>query len=115
MRHCAESTRARERNSRARRRQSEMDRQVLQKLTVLVLQVLIRVYQLLLSPLLPPSCRYLPSCSDYAVEAVGRHGAIVGVGLAARRLARCHPWGSNGYDPVAEPRGSDRLRPGAGP
>ena len=91
-----------------------MNRQGLQRLTVLVLQVLIRVYQLLLSPLLPPSCRYLPSCSDYAVEAIGRHGAIVGVGLAARRLARCHPWGGSGYDPVPEPRGSDRVRPGAG-
>ncbi len=91
-----------------------MDRQVLQKLTVLVLQVLIRVYQLLLSPLLPPSCRYLPSCSDYAVEAIGRHGVIVGIGLAARRLARCHPWGSSGYDPVPEPHGSDRVRPATG-
>jgi putative membrane protein insertion efficiency factor len=86
-----------------------MDRQGLQRLTVLVLQGLIRVYQLLLSPLLPPSCRYLPSCSDYAVEAIGRHGAVVGVGLAARRLARCHPWGRSGYDPVPEPRGSDRC------
>jgi putative membrane protein insertion efficiency factor len=91
-----------------------MDRQGLQRLTVLVLQGLIRAYQLLLSPLLPPSCRYLPSCSDYAVEAVGRYGAIVGVGLAARRLARCHPWGGSGYDPVPEPGGSDRRRPRAG-
>ncbi len=91
-----------------------MDRQSLRTVATLGLQGLIRVYQLVLSPLLPPSCRYLPSCSDYAVEAIGRHGAIVGVGLAARRLARCHPWGSSGYDPVPEPRGSDRLRPGAG-
>jgi putative membrane protein insertion efficiency factor len=91
-----------------------MGRRGLQRLSVLVLQVLIRVYQLLLSPLLPPSCRYLPSCSDYAVEAIGRHGAIVGVGLAARRLVRCHPWGSSGYDPVPEPRGSRRAVPGKG-
>ena len=91
-----------------------MDRQSPQKVAILVLQALIRGYQLVLSPLLPPSCRYLPSCSDYAVEAIGRHGAIVGVGLAVRRLARCHPWGSSGYDPVPDPRGSDRLRPGAG-
>jgi putative membrane protein insertion efficiency factor len=94
-----------------------MDRQSLRKVATLGLQGLIRVYQLVLSPLLPPSCRYLPSCSDYAVEAIGRHGAIVGVGLAARRLARCHPWGSSGYDPVPERRASDqlRLRPGAAP
>jgi putative membrane protein insertion efficiency factor len=91
-----------------------MDRQSPQKVAILALQALIRGYQLVLSPLFPPSCRYLPSCSDYAVEAIGRHGAIVGVGLAVRRLARCHPWGSSGYDPVPDPRGSDRLRPGAG-
>jgi putative membrane protein insertion efficiency factor len=91
-----------------------MNREGVRRLTVLVSQVLIRVYQLLLSPLLPPSCRYLPSCSDYAIEAIGRHGAIVGVGLAARRLARCHPWGGSGYDPVPELRGSDRVRPDAG-
>ena len=89
-----------------------MNRQGLQRLTVLVLQVLIRVYQLLLSPLLPPSCRYLPSCSDYAVEAIGRHGALVGVGLAARRLVRCHPWGGSGYDPVPELQSFHRLPPG---
>ena len=86
-----------------------MDRHGPQKATVLVLQALIRAYQFVLSPLLPPSCRYLPSCSDYAVEAIGRHGVIVGVGLAARRLARCHPWGSSGYDPVPERRGARRA------
>jgi putative membrane protein insertion efficiency factor len=91
-----------------------MDRQGLQGLIVSVLQGLIRIYQLLLSPLFPPSCRYLPSCSDYAIEAIGQHGVIVGIGLAARRLARCHPWGSSGFDPVPKPRHSDRLWPGVG-
>jgi uncharacterized protein len=91
-----------------------MDRQDLQRLTVLALQGLIRIYQLLLSPLFPPSCRYLPSCSDYAIEAIGRHGIIAGIGLAARRLARCHPWGSSGFDPVPEPGHSGRLWPGVG-
>jgi hypothetical protein len=91
-----------------------MDRQGLQRLTVLVLQGLIRIYQLLLSPLFPASCRYLPNCSNYAIEAIGRHGIIVGIGLAARRLARCHPWGSSGFDPVPKPRDSDRLWPGVG-
>ena len=90
-----------------------MDRQSPQRVAILVLQSLIRVYQLVVSPLFPPSCRYVPSCSDYAVEAIGRHGAIVGIGLAARRLARCHPWGSSGYDPVPEARGADQRRPGA--
>src|SRR5579862_9447624 len=60
----------------------------------------IRAYQLLLSPILLPSCRYYPSCSHYAAEAVARHGAGRGSLLALRRLARCHPWGGSGYDPV---------------
>ncbi|MDQ3428173.1 MAG: membrane protein insertion efficiency factor YidD [Gemmatimonadota bacterium] len=61
---------------------------------------LIRGYQLLLSPLLPPSCRFYPSCSQYALEAVTRHGALRGGWLAARRLVRCHPFHPGGYDPV---------------
>jgi putative membrane protein insertion efficiency factor len=91
-----------------------MDRQSLRRAAILGLQALIRAYQLVLSPLFPPSCRYLPTCSEYAVEAIGRHGAVAGVGLAVRRLARCHPWGSRGYDPVPEPRGVTRLPPGLG-
>jgi uncharacterized protein len=63
----------------------------------------IQAYRFLVSPLLPPSCRFLPTCSDYALEAVGRHGAVRGLGLSLRRLARCHPWGGSGYDPVPEP------------
>ncbi len=70
----------------------------------LMLQVLIGGYRLLVSPALPPSCRFLPSCSDYALEAVRRHGAWRGAALAAVRLARCHPWGGSGYDPVPEPK-----------
>ena len=64
------------------------------------LRRLIRLYQLFLSPVLPPSCRYLPTCSDYAIEALAQHGALAGSFLALRRLARCHPWGGSGYDPV---------------
>jgi uncharacterized protein len=58
------------------------------------------VYQRLISPVLPPSCRFYPSCSQYALEAVTRHGAFKGSWLAARRLARCHPFHPGGFDPV---------------
>lgn len=63
---------------------------------------LIRGYQLLLSPVLPASCRYQPTCSAYAIEAIQRHGALAGSWLAAKRLGRCHPWGGSGYDPVPD-------------
>ena len=61
---------------------------------------LIRVYQLFLSPLLPASCRYTPTCSAYAVEAIERHGVLRGSWLAAKRIARCHPFRTGGHDPV---------------
>lgn len=65
---------------------------------------LVRAYQLLLSPVLPPSCRFTPSCSAYAIEALVRHGAVRGSWLALRRIGRCHPWNDGGYDPVPEPK-----------
>ena len=61
---------------------------------------LVRVYQRGVSPLLGPSCRYLPTCSAYAIEALDSYGAIRGGWLAVKRLLRCHPWGGSGYDPV---------------
>jgi putative membrane protein insertion efficiency factor len=61
---------------------------------------LVRGYQLIISPLLPPSCRFMPSCSQYALEAIVRHGAVRGTWLAARRLVRCHPFHPGGFDPV---------------
>ena len=72
----------------------------------------IRAYQLLVSPVLPPSCRFLPSCSEYAREAILRHGARHGLVLALRRLGRCHPWGGSGWDPVPERTAFDRARSG---
>jgi hypothetical protein len=61
---------------------------------------LVRGYQVVLSPLFPPACRYYPSCSQYAIEALEKHGALRGGWLAARRIARCHPFRPGGFDPV---------------
>jgi uncharacterized protein len=60
----------------------------------------VRGYQLAISPFLPPSCRYLPTCSDYCIEAIERHGVLRGGWLAVRRIGRCHPFHAGGFDPV---------------
>ncbi len=65
-----------------------------------ILSALVRGYQLAISPLLPPSCRYLPSCSAYALEAIEKYGAARGGWMALRRIGRCHPFRPGGYDPV---------------
>lgn len=65
-----------------------------------VLLKVIGFYRRAISPLLPPSCRFTPTCSEYAQEAVLKHGAARGAWLAVRRLGRCHPFGGSGYDPV---------------
>ena len=65
-----------------------------------ILRTLIRGYQLLVSPILPAACRFRPTCSEYGMEAIARHGALRGGWLTVRRVARCHPWGGHGYDPV---------------
>ena len=70
-----------------------------------VLRILIRGYQWILSPVLQPSCRFHPSCSQYALEAVTEWGALRGGWLAVRRIARCHPWGGAGFDPVPDNAG----------
>lgn len=72
-------------------------------LFVVLLRGLVRVYQFTISPVLPSRCRYLPTCSDYAHEALARHGPLRGGWLAIRRFVRCHPWSDWGYDPVPDP------------
>lgn len=62
--------------------------------------IAIKVYQKAISPLLPPSCRFYPSCSEYAYEAIERHGLVKGFALTAMRISRCHPWNAGGFDPV---------------
>ncbi|HEV7348916.1 membrane protein insertion efficiency factor YidD [Telluribacter sp.] len=65
-----------------------------------ILITFVRVYQVVLSPFLPNACRYTPTCSQYMVEAVEKHGVWKGGRMGLRRLSRCHPWGGSGYDPV---------------
>ncbi|MFT4045113.1 MAG: membrane protein insertion efficiency factor YidD [Solimonas sp.] len=76
---------------------------------------LIRGYQLLISPLLGPRCRFHPSCSHYALEAIERHGPLRGGWLAARRLGRCHPLNPGGYDPVPLSSSCPHRQCGCGP
>lgn len=68
------------------------------------------LYRYTLSPFVGRHCRYLPTCSEYALEALSKHGALKGSGLTIRRLARCHPWGGSGLDPVPEPHSHSTLR-----
>ncbi|MEN7546907.1 membrane protein insertion efficiency factor YidD [Rapidithrix thailandica] len=63
---------------------------------------LVRFYQLGISPMLPAACRYTPTCSQYAIEAIEKHGPWKGLWLSLKRISRCHPWGGSGYDPVPE-------------
>ena len=72
------------------------------RLIALIGIVPVRAYQWFISPMLPPSCRFEPTCSAYAITAFERHGLLRGGYLTARRLLRCHPWGGRGYDPVPE-------------
>ncbi len=76
---------------------------LLRKLGKILAEVLIapiRLYQLILSPLLPNACRFDPTCSQYSIEALRKHGLMKGFYLAAKRILRCHPWGGHGHDPV---------------
>ena len=67
------------------------------------MRVFIRAYQLFVSPIIGPRCRYLPTCSEYFLEAIENHGVLAGTKMGIKRIVRCHPWGAHGYDPVPEP------------
>lgn len=67
-----------------------------------LLILLIRIYQVAISPLSPGKCRFIPTCSNYSIEAISKHGAIKGLYLSIRRILRCHPFNPGGYDPVPE-------------
>ena len=70
------------------------------RVLVFILLVPIYFYRYCISPLKPATCRYTPTCSEYAVQALKKHGALKGAWLTVKRICRCHPWGGSGYDPV---------------
>lgn len=74
----------------------------LPRATTAALVLLIGAYRRLVSPLFPPSCRFTPTCSEYAIEALRRHGVVRGLSLTAARIVRCNPWTAGGEDPVPE-------------
>ena len=82
------------------------------RLVTELLRLALRTYQLFISPLLGPNCRYAPSCSEYAREALLQHGALGGSRLALRRIARCHPYSPGGYDPVPTAMDPSGASPG---
>jgi putative membrane protein insertion efficiency factor len=73
---------------------------IIKKILIFPFVLLVRFYQVCISPLKPPCCRFTPTCSAYALQALRKHGPFKGTYLAVRRILRCHPWGGHGYDPV---------------
>lgn len=70
---------------------------------------LVRLYQLVISPWMPSSCRYHPTCSQYSIEAFQKHGAVKGLWLTIKRIGRCHPWSKGGHDPVPEQKTKSKI------
>lgn len=81
---------------------------VIKKILIFPFLVLIRVYQVAISPFTPATCRFQPTCSHYSLEALQKHGLIVGGWLAIKRITSCHPWGKGGFDPVPEKKNKKR-------
>jgi putative membrane protein insertion efficiency factor len=75
---------------------------MVKKIVIAPLLLLIYFYKIVISPLMPSTCRFQPTCSSYFIEALKIHGLFLGTYLGTKRIARCHPWGKNGYDPVPE-------------
>ncbi len=73
---------------------------MLARAAILLLKILLKGYKLIISPWLPNACRFTPTCSEYAAEAIARHGPGQGLILALKRMSKCHPWGGAGHDPV---------------
>lgn len=73
---------------------------MLKKIAIAPLLFLVWFYKIIISPLMPATCRYQPTCSSYMIEALKKHGPIYGLFLGLKRIGRCHPWGGSGYDPV---------------
>ena len=72
------------------------------RIFLLILQIVIKAYQQLISPIMPGCCRHLPTCSQYATESISVYGPYRGLWFAINRISRCHPWGTSGYDPVPQ-------------
>jgi putative membrane protein insertion efficiency factor len=72
----------------------------LKKIIIIILILPIKMYKYLISPMIPNACRYVPTCSEYAIEAINKYGVIKGIFLAIKRIFSCNPWGGSGYDPV---------------
>ena len=73
---------------------------MLNKIIIFPFVLFIRVYQLIISPMIGSNCRFIPTCSEYAMESLREYGLIKGIFLSIKRIGKCHPWGSHGYDPI---------------
>ena len=73
---------------------------MLKKILIFPFIFLVKIYQNIISPLFPPTCRYSPTCSEYAIQSLKKYGLVKGVYLSIKRIVNCHPWGGSGYDPI---------------